>query len=115
MKRLGPEGRLDDPRVIDAVGMRISHTHCRKCGSGNIHVVWRWQECSTVSYECQEKNCGHVTKENQDVRSTCRICEQERPATDAEIEILVRAGYPRDAGLCPLCLIFKTALEDGRG
>ncbi len=47
--------------------------------------------------------------------SICRICEQERPATEAEIEILLRAGYPRDPGLCPLCLIFKTALEDGRG
>ncbi len=54
--------------IIDQVGFRISHTHCKKCGSDNIHVHWRCEEPSTVYYEWQEKNCGHVTKENQDVR-----------------------------------------------
>ena len=53
--------------IIDAVGFRISHTKCEKCGSDNIQVIWRCDEPSTISYECQETNCGHVSKENQEI------------------------------------------------
>jgi hypothetical protein len=52
--------------IIDHVGFRISHTRCRKCG-GEIHVVWRCEEPNTVSYECQEEDCRHVEKENQEI------------------------------------------------
>ncbi len=53
--------------IIDGVGFRISHRHCRKCGSDNLEIVWRCEEPMTISYECQETSCGHVTKEEQEI------------------------------------------------
>ena len=52
---------LFEPGLIQAVGFRIKHTHCPKCGSENIEVIWRCTEPEIVSYECRE--CEQVTRE----------------------------------------------------
>jgi transposase-like protein len=47
--------------VLDEVGMRIKHTHCPKCGSDNLEIVWRCEDPGVVSYICLD--CKAVTKE----------------------------------------------------
>lgn len=49
--------------VIDAVGFRIMHRRCSKCGSDNIEIGWRCEKPEVISYKCLEKDCGHVEEE----------------------------------------------------